>query len=71
MSVIEKQAHSQRLVVSSSYLSDKTLFRMTNLTDVPLIRCIVLGDSDRLEMLRRYADLSGLPYDEEVSLHPL
>lgn len=41
---------------------------MTNLTDVPLIRCAVLGDDDRLDILRRYADLSGLPFDDEVCL---
>ncbi|CAJ0605955.1 unnamed protein product [Cylicocyclus nassatus] len=41
--------------------------KMTNFNEVELVRCVVIGDSDcgKEMMLKKYADYSGVPYDND------
>ncbi|KJH50396.1 hypothetical protein DICVIV_03477 [Dictyocaulus viviparus] len=41
---------------------------MTNLTDVKLVRCVVIGDeqSGKEQMMMKYASLTGVPYNVEI-----
>ncbi|CAI4232988.1 unnamed protein product [Auanema sp. JU1783] len=41
---------------------------MTVLTDVPIVKCVVMGDNDseKLQMIQRYSDINGLTFNTEM-----
>uniref|UniRef100_A0A1I7XU29 P-loop containing nucleoside triphosphate hydrolase protein n=1 Tax=Heterorhabditis bacteriophora TaxID=37862 RepID=A0A1I7XU29_HETBA len=40
---------------------------MPNLTDVPVVKCIVVGNDEagKTSMMKKYAEISGLPFNNE------